>query len=143
MFIPLSLLEKFILLACLSIFCRFLYCVLIPVRLPSVPCRTALFPTLVVPSLLLGYHPTEKSITTLQFHRKLAHEMMVNKIGVDTVDSWRLRRSTCTPDIVPCKLLKVEKHEGSYNIKAKNSKKSNRNIKNRDAPTLKLATNGL
>ena len=39
--------------------------------------------------------------------------------------------------------------QGKKNMKGatierqKNSKKSNRNIKNRDAPTLKLATNGL
>ena len=45
--------------------------------------------------------------------------------------------------IVACTLLKVKKHEGSYDKKAKKIKKLNRNIKNRDAPTLKLATNGL
>ena len=36
-----------------------------------------------------------------------------------------------------------QNHEGSYDRKAKNSKKSNRNIKNRDAPNLKLANTGL
>ena len=35
---------------------------------------------------------------------------------------------------------KVKNHEGSYDKEAKKSKNSNRNIKNRDAPTLKLAT---
>ena len=33
--------------------------------------------------------------------------------------------------------------KGAKIERQKNSKKSNRNIKNRDAPTLKLATNGL
>ena len=59
------------------------------------------------------------------------------------MDSGSPRRSTCTQSIVACTLLKVKKHEGSYDGKAKKIKKSNRNIKNRDAPTLKLATNGL
>ena len=59
------------------------------------------------------------------------------------MDSGRPRRSTCTPAIVPCALKKVNNHEGSSDRKAKNSKKLNRNIKNSDAPTLKLATNGL
>ena len=36
-----------------------------------------------------------------------------------------------------------QNHEGSYDIMAKVIIKSNRNIKNRDAPTLKLANNGL
>ena len=84
-----------------------------------------------------------KVIPTLQFRRKLAHEIMENNIGGDTVDSGRPRRTTCTPPIVACTLLKVKKHEGSYDRKAKKIKKSNRNIKNRDTPTLKLATNGL
>ena len=84
-----------------------------------------------------------KLIPTLQFRRKLTHEMMENNIGGDTVDSGRPRRTTRTPFIVACTILKVKKHEGSYDRKAKKSKKSNRNIKNRDAPTLKLATNGL
>ena len=84
-----------------------------------------------------------KLIPTLQFRRKLAHAMMENNIGGGTVDSGRPRRSTCTPSIVACTLLKVKKHEGSYDRKAKNSKKSNRTINNRDAPTLKLATSGL
>ena len=82
-------------------------------------------------------------IPTLQFRRKLAYEMMENTIGVDTVDYGRLRRSTCTPAIVACTLLKVKRSEGSYDRKAKKSKMSNRNIKNRDATTLKLATNEL
>ena len=85
----------------------------------------------------------DKLVPTLQFHKKLAHEMMDSTIGLNTVNSRRPRRSTYTPDIVPCKLQKVEKHEGSCNKKAKKPKKSNRNIKNRYAPTLKLATNGL
>ena len=82
-------------------------------------------------------------IPTLQFLRKLAHEMMVTTIGVDTVNYGRPRRSTCTPNIVACTLLKVKKNEGRYDRKAKKLKKPNRNIKNRDAPTLKLARNGL
>ena len=82
-------------------------------------------------------------IPTLQSRRKLAHEMMENTIGVDNVDSGRSRRSTCTPAVVDCTLLKVKNHEGSYDRKSKNFKKSNRNIKNRDAPTLKHSTNGL
>ena len=64
-----------------------------------------------------------KLIPTLQFLIKLAHEMMYNTIGVDTVSSGRLRRSTCTPDIFPCMLLKVKNHEGSYDRKAKKTKK--------------------
>ena len=82
-------------------------------------------------------------IPTFQLHRKIAHEIMDNTIGVDTVDYGMPSRSTCTPAIFPFTLLKVKKHESSYDRKAKKSKKSNRNIKNRDAPTLKLATNGL
>ena len=58
MLIPSLLLEHFIVFACPPVFCHFFYCVLVTVRLPSVPCRTALFTTLLVPSLLLGYHPT-------------------------------------------------------------------------------------
>ena len=84
-----------------------------------------------------------KLIPTLKFHRKFAHDMMENKIGVDTVDCGIPRSSTFTPAISPCELQKVKKHEGSYNKMTKNSKKSSRNIKNRDARTLKLATNGL
>ena len=84
-----------------------------------------------------------KFIPTLQFRRKLAHEIMENTIGVDTVYSRRQSRSTCTLAIVLCTLLKVKNYEGSYDRKAKKSKKSNRNIKTRDTPTLKLATNGL
>ena len=82
-------------------------------------------------------------IPTLQFQRKIAHEMMENTIGVDTVDSGRHRRSKFTPAILACTLLNVKKHEGSYDIKAKKSKNPNRNIKNRDVPTLKLVTNEL
>ena len=55
---PTSLFEHFIVFACLSIFCRFFYCVLVPVRLPSIPHRTPLSTTLLVPSLLLGYRST-------------------------------------------------------------------------------------
>ena len=84
-----------------------------------------------------------KFIPNLQFRRKLAHEMMENTIGGETVDYGRPRGSAATPYIVACTLLKVKNHEGSYNRKAKKFKKSNRNIKKRDAPTLKLATNGL
>ena len=62
-------------------------------------------------------------IPTLQFRRKLTHEMMENTIGVDTMDYGRPRRSTCNPAIVPCTLLKVKKHEGSYHQKAKKIKK--------------------
>ena len=62
---------------------------------------------------------------------------------MDTVYYWRLKSSTCTPDIFTCTLLKFKKHKGSYNRKAKKFKTSNRNIKNRDAPILKLATNGI
>ena len=69
--------------------------------------------------------------------------MMENTIGVETVDYGRPRSSTCTPAIIPCTLLNIKKYEGSYNRKAKKSKNSNRDIKNRDAPTLKLATNGI
>ena len=65
-----------------------------------------------------------KLIPTFQFRRKLAHEIIYNTIGVDTVDSGRLRRSTCTPDIAPCKLLKVKNHEGTYEKKGKKIQKS-------------------
>ena len=58
MLIPTSLLENFIVFACLSVFRRFFYCVLIPVCLPSIPRRIPLFTTLLVPSLLLGYRQT-------------------------------------------------------------------------------------
>ena len=84
-----------------------------------------------------------KLIPTLQLRKKLAHEMTENNIGGDTEDYGRPRRSTCTPSIIACTLLKVKKHEESYDRKFKKPKNSNRNIKNRDAPTLKLATNGL
>ena len=88
------------------------------------------------------FHKVGKLIPNLQFRRKLAHDITENKIGVETVDSGRLRRSTCTPSIVPCKLQKVKQHEDRYK-KGKKNKKSNRNIKNRYEPTLKLTTNGL
>ena len=63
-------------------------------------------------------------IPTLQFHRKLTHEMIKNNIGVDTVDSGRPSRSTCTLAIVPCTLIKVKKHEGGYNREANKFKKA-------------------
>ena len=44
-------------------------------------------------------------------------------LGGDTVDYGRPRRSTCTTSIVACTLLKVKKHEGSYDRKAKKFKK--------------------
>ena len=49
-----------------------------------------------------------KLIPTLQFRRKLAHEMMDNTIGVETVDYGRPRMPTFTTAIVPCKLQKVK-----------------------------------
>ena len=58
MLIPTSLLEHFIVFACLSVFRRFFYCVLIPVRILSIPRIIPLFTTLLVPSLLLVYRPT-------------------------------------------------------------------------------------
>ena len=58
MLIPTSLLEHFIVFACLSVFRRFFYCVLIPVRFPSIPRIIPLFTNLLVPSLILGYRPT-------------------------------------------------------------------------------------
>ena len=82
-------------------------------------------------------------IPTLQFRSKLAHDMMENNIGMDDVDYGRSIGSTCTPSIVACTLIKVKKHEGSYNRKAKKIKTSSRNIKNRVVRTLKLSTNGL
>ena len=54
--------------------------------------------------------------------------MTENDIGGDTVDSGRTRRSTYTPYIVACKLLKVKKHEGSYDRKAKKIKKNQTGI---------------
>ena len=84
-----------------------------------------------------------KLIPTLQFLRKIAHEMMDKTIGLENVDYGSPRRSTCNRAIVACTLMKVKKQEGSYDRKAKKSKNSNSNIKKRDAPTLKLATNGL
>ena len=68
-------------------------------------------------------------IPTLQFPRTLVHEMMENTIGVDTVDYGSPMRSTCTPDIVPFKLLKVKIMKEAT---TKRQKKSNRNIKNRE-----------
>ena len=81
-------------------------------------------------------------IPKFQLRRKLAHEIMDDTIGVNTVDSVTPMRSKCTTAIVPCKLLKVKKHEGSYDKKAK-LKESNKNIKNIDTATLKLAANRL
>ena len=69
------------------------------------------------------FHKGGKLIPTLQFRRKLAHEMMENNIRGNTVDSWRPRSTTCTPSIVACTLPKVKKHEGSYDRKAKKFKK--------------------
>ena len=56
-----------------------------------------------------------KLIPTLQFRSKLAHEMMENNIGGDNVDSGSPRRSTCTPSIVACTLLKVKNREKPCN----------------------------
>ena len=64
-----------------------------------------------------------KLIPTLQFRRKLVHEMMESTIGVETLDYGRLKRSRYTPTIVPCKFHKVKNHEGSYKKKAKKTKK--------------------
>ena len=83
-----------------------------------------------VPGCDCGEHGTgrwellqrREMISTLQFRRKLTHKIMENTIGVDTVDSGRPRRSKCMPAIVPCDILKVKKHEGSYDKKAKNTK---------------------
>ena len=61
--------------------------------------------------------------------------MMDNTIGVDTVYSVRPRRSTRTPSIVPYTLRKIKKVKGDTIERQKNPKKSNRNVKNRDAPT--------
>ena len=69
--------------------------------------------------------------------------MMENIIGVNTVDSGSPKSSKCTPDIVLCELQKNKKHEGIYNKKAEQFKKSSRNITNSDASTVKLATNEL
>ena len=60
----------------------------------------------------MHFRKGQKLITNLQFRRKIAPEMMENSIGMDTVDSGRLRRSTCTTYIVPCELQKVKKHKG-------------------------------
>ena len=62
----------------------------------------------------------ENLIPTLQFRRKLAHEMMENNIGRDTVDSGGPIRSACTPSIVACTLIKVKNQEGSNDKKEKN-----------------------
>ena len=64
-----------------------------------------------------------KLIPTFKFRRKLVHEMMENNIGGDTVDSGRPRGSTYTPSIVACTLLRVKKHEGSYDREARKFKK--------------------
>ena len=84
-----------------------------------------------------------KLIPTLQFRRKLAHEMTENTISVETMYYGRPGRSTRTSAIVIFKFKKVKNNEGGYDKKSKESKNPNRNIKNRDAPTLKPATNGL
>ena len=49
--------------------------------------------------------------------------MMEKTIGVETVDYWKSRRSTWTPYIFACTLLKVKNHKGSYDRKAKKFKK--------------------
>ena len=69
-----------------------------------------------------------KLIPTLQFRRKLAHEMTENTSGGENVDYGRTRRSTCTTSIVDCTFMKVKKHEGSYDRKAKKFKKSQTGI---------------
>ena len=68
--------------------------------------------------------------------------MIENTIGVDNVDYMSPRRSICTPDIVHCDLQKVKKQKGGYE-KKQQIKKSSRNIKNSNAPNLKLAANGV
>ena len=60
---------------------------------------------------------------TLQLIRKLEHEMMEKNIGGGTVDSGMPRKTTGTPYIVACTLLKVKKHEGSYDRKGKKNQK--------------------
>ena len=62
----------------------------------------------------------ETLIPTLQFRRKLAHEMMDNNLRGDIVDYGRPIRSACTPSIVAFTLIKVKKHEGSNDKKEKN-----------------------
>ena len=68
------------------------------------------------------FHKGGQLIPTLQFRRKLAHEMMDTTIGADTLDSGRPIRSSRTLAIVTCNLLKVKKHEGSYKKRQKNQK---------------------
>ena len=60
----------FIVFVFLSVFRRFFCCVLIPVRLPSIPRIILLLTTLLVPSLIVGCCPTyilEKICTNLKF----------------------------------------------------------------------------
>ena len=73
-----------------------------------------------------------KLVPTLQFHRKLAHDMIENTIGVDTVYSGRHRRSTCKPDIVPCKLQKVKKARRELQKKDKKIQKVHAGISKTD-----------
>ena len=67
--------KKFIVFVFLSIFCQFFnvfvfmsafrwffYCVLITVRLPSIPHIILLLTSFLVPSLIVGYRPTEASL---------------------------------------------------------------------------------
>ena len=63
-----------------------------------------------------------KLIPTFQLCRKLAHEIVENTIGVNTLDSEIPRRSTCKPYIVPWSLQKFNNHEGSYDKRQKNQK---------------------
>ena len=68
---------------------------------------------------------------------------MENTIGVDNVDSGSPRRSTCTPAIVACTLMKVKKYEGGYNRKAKEFKKVNQEYQKQVCANFKLETNGI
>ena len=65
---------------------------------------------------------TALSDGNLQFRRKIEHEMMENTIGVYTVDYVSSRKSKCTRAIVPFTIMKVKKHEGIHNKKAKKFK---------------------
>ena len=47
-------------------------------------------------------------IPNLQLRSKVVHEMMINTMGVETVDYGSPRGSTCTPAIVAYTLLKVK-----------------------------------
>ena len=58
-FVFLSVFRRlFIVFVFLSVFRWFFYCVLIPVRLPSIPCIILLLTNFLVPSLIVGYLPT-------------------------------------------------------------------------------------